>query len=244
VTHKRKLGHGRASNIVAENGKECVDIAVNGTLMRGLELERNLVNLGAKFVREDYTESIYRLFSVDDMHPGMVRIPESGLEKLTPVSVAVEIWCVPASGVATLLGKEPSGLSIGKINLKDGKTEVLGVLAEPALIIGKRDISDYPGDGIANFRHYIVVEGMRIIDEALRQKPNLIEDELTEVQSLRNAAGMLCKDGKLRGTIDLLNYCVKKLGLKSRLFQNIPVRSIASFNVIRNMLSSSKEFAA
>ena len=33
--------------------QENVLIAVNGTLMRGLELEPNLVNLGATFVRED-----------------------------------------------------------------------------------------------------------------------------------------------------------------------------------------------
>ncbi len=59
--------------------KEFVNIGVNGTLMRGLELETNLVNLRAKFVREDYTERTYRLFSIDDIYPGMVRIPPSGL---------------------------------------------------------------------------------------------------------------------------------------------------------------------
>ena len=36
--------------------QENVLLAVNGTLMRGLELEPNLVNLGATFVREDRTE--------------------------------------------------------------------------------------------------------------------------------------------------------------------------------------------
>ena len=175
------------------------------------------------------------------MHPGMVRVPASGLEKVIPVSVAVEIWCVPASGVATLLGKEPPGLSIGKIKLKDGKTEVLGVLAEPALIVGKKDISDFPGDGIANFRDYMIHEGMRIIDEALRQTPNLTEDELATLQTFRNAAGLFSKQGKLRGAVDLLNYAVKKLGLTNRLFQNIPVGSTTSFQLVRNMLSNSKD---
>lgn len=236
-----RVTFGRAGETITEHDKECVDIAVNGTLMRGLELEPNLVNLGAKFVREDYTETVYRLYSIDDMHPGMVRVPASGLEKVIPVSVAVEIWCVPASGVATLLGKEPPGLSIGKIKLKDGKTEVLGVLAEPALIVGKKDISDFPGDGIANFRDYMIHEGMRIIDEALRQTPNLTEDELATLQTFRNAAGLFSKQGKLRGAVDLLNYAVKKLGLTNRLFQNIPVGSTTSFQLVRNMLSNSKD---
>ena len=44
--------------------KEFVNIGVNGTLMRGLELETNLVSLRAKFVREDYTERAYRLFAI------------------------------------------------------------------------------------------------------------------------------------------------------------------------------------
>lgn len=243
MTHNREADLGMGADSYAENDKGCVDVAVNGTLMRGLELERNLVNLRARFVREDYTDHIYRLFSIDDIHPGMVRVPAFGLEKVIPVSVAIEIWCVPASGFVTLLANEPPGLSIGKIMLKDGKTEILGVLAEPALIIGKRDISDFPGEGIANFRDYIVYEGMRIIDEALREKPKLPEDELTAVRSFCNAAGLFYKNGKLRAAIDLLNYCVKRLGLKIRLFQNIPVGSTASFNLVRNMLSSRNEFA-
>ena len=242
MTDDIRVSIGRAGEASTEQDKECVDIAVNGTLMRGLELEHNLVNLGAKFVREDYTESKYQLFSIDDIHPGMVRVPASGLEVM-PVSVAVEIWCVPASGVAALLGKEPPGLSIGKIRLKDGNTEVLGVLAEPALIVGKKDISNFPGYGVANFRNYIVHEGMRIIDEALNQKPNLAEDELVMVETFRNTAGMLSKDGDLRSAVDLLNYCVKELGLTNRLFQNIPVGSTTSFQLVRNILSSSKEFA-
>src|SRR5919108_6579481 len=75
--------------------QENVLLAVNGTLMRGLELEPNLVNLGATFVREDRTEPAYRLYSINDIHPAMVRVPAQGFENETGVSVAVEIWCVP-----------------------------------------------------------------------------------------------------------------------------------------------------
>jgi hypothetical protein len=104
-----------AQTVPAVLAQEQVLIAVNGTLRRGLELEPNLVNLGATFVREDRTEPANRLYSVNDIHPAMVRLPANATNG---VPVAVKIWSVPADGVATLLSKEPPGLSIGKINYK------------------------------------------------------------------------------------------------------------------------------
>lgn len=41
-------------------------LAVNGTLMRGLELSQNLLNVGAKFVEEASTAPLYRLYSIND----------------------------------------------------------------------------------------------------------------------------------------------------------------------------------
>ena len=43
-----------------------IEFAVNGTLMRGLELNGNLQKVGAIFVREDLTAPIYRLWSISD----------------------------------------------------------------------------------------------------------------------------------------------------------------------------------
>ena len=141
--------------------QECVEIAVSGTLMRGLELEPNLVNLeapavggggqppvgggggqppvgggggqppvgggggqppvggaelpvlgalppvggappqggverqqqlagpqGFTFIREDRTMPEYRLYSINDVHPAMVRVPANATNG---VSVVVEI---------------------------------------------------------------------------------------------------------------------------------------------------------
>jgi gamma-glutamylcyclotransferase (GGCT)/AIG2-like uncharacterized protein YtfP len=48
-------------------------IAVNGTLMRGLGLNQNLLAVGAAFIREDCTAACYRLWSIDDRYPGMLR---------------------------------------------------------------------------------------------------------------------------------------------------------------------------
>ena len=109
-------------------------LAVNGTLMRGLELNGNLVESGATFVREARTAPVYRLWSINDRHPAMIRVAEGG------AAIALEVWSVAAEGLASILLKEPPGLCIGKIRLEDG-TETLGVLGEPALCEGQREIT-------------------------------------------------------------------------------------------------------
>ena len=43
-----------------------VYLAVNGTLMRGLELNENLRKVGAQFVREATTAAAYRLWTIND----------------------------------------------------------------------------------------------------------------------------------------------------------------------------------
>jgi gamma-glutamylcyclotransferase (GGCT)/AIG2-like uncharacterized protein YtfP len=117
---------------------ESILLAVNGTLMRGLELNPNMIAVGATFVREASTEPAYRLWSINDRHPAMVRVARGG------VSVAVEVWAVPPDGLASILIKEPPGLSIGKVKLTDG-SEVLGVLGEPILCEGQREITSHGG---------------------------------------------------------------------------------------------------
>jgi hypothetical protein len=117
---------------------DMVLLAVNGTLMRGLELNPNLLNVGANFVEETSTEPAYRIWSIADRHPAMQRFATGG------VSVAVEIWAVPPAGLATILQQEPPGLSIGKVKLADGR-EVLGVLGEAILCEGRTEITRYGG---------------------------------------------------------------------------------------------------
>ena len=115
-----------------------VHLAVNGTLMRGLELNPNMINAGATFVREAATAPVYRLWSIGDRHPAMIRVAAGG------VSVAVEVWDVPPEGLARILMQEPPGLCIGKVTLADG-AEVLGVLGEPLLCEGQREITRHGG---------------------------------------------------------------------------------------------------
>ena len=118
--------------------KQSALLAVNGTLMRGLELNPNLLKVGATFVREDETDECYRLWSIDDRHPAMLRTPGEGAR------IAVELWDVPFDGMAQVLLSEPPGLAIGKVVLKD-KSVVLGVLGEPFLCAGRREITAHGG---------------------------------------------------------------------------------------------------
>ncbi|MBW4483432.1 MAG: gamma-glutamylcyclotransferase [Tildeniella torsiva UHER 1998/13D] len=117
---------------------EGIKLAVNGTLMRGLELNPNLLNAGAEFLYEAATTPSYRLWSINDVHPAMMRVSAGG------IAVVLEVWQVPPDGLVQVLLQEPPGLSIGKVPLNTGET-VLGVLGEPVLCEGQREISAYGG---------------------------------------------------------------------------------------------------
>jgi len=121
-----------------ESMASMVYLAVNGTLMRGLELNANLQQVGATFVREAWTEPAYRLWSIGDRHPAMLRVNHGG------ESIAVEVWAVPAETLSQLLLMEPPGLCIGKVRLADGM-EILGVLGEPFLCEDQTEITPWGG---------------------------------------------------------------------------------------------------
>ena len=117
---------------------ESFEFAVNGTLMRGLSLNGNLLGAGGRFVRESTTAPCYRLWSIGDRHPGMMKVSSGG------APIAVEIWALPPAGVAAVMLEEPSGLCIGRIELQDGE-HVLGVLAESVLCECQREITAWGG---------------------------------------------------------------------------------------------------
>ena len=117
---------------------ETIKLAVNGTLMRGLELNPNLLNVNATFEREAKTEPSYRLWTIDDKYPAMIKVSSGG------VAIVVEVWQVPLAGLGIILSQEPPGLAIGKVMLHDGE-EVLGVIGEPLTVEGKKEITEYGG---------------------------------------------------------------------------------------------------
>jgi gamma-glutamylcyclotransferase (GGCT)/AIG2-like uncharacterized protein YtfP len=111
------------------------ELFVNGTLMRGLALHGNLA--GAEFLGAARTAPIYRLYSIDDRHPGMFEVAEGG------VAVAGEIYLVPDDVWQRVKVGEPPNLYCGAIRLADGR-EISGILYPRELAEGRhRDISAF-----------------------------------------------------------------------------------------------------
>jgi len=111
------------------------DLFVNGTLMRGLALNGNLD--GAEFLGEARTVPRYRIYTVDDVHPGMFEVDEGG------VSVAGEVYRMPDDVWQRVEAGEPPNLYRGPVKLQDGR-ELDGILYPRALAEGvHRDISSY-----------------------------------------------------------------------------------------------------
>ncbi len=118
------------------------ELFVNGTLMRGLALHRNLE--GAEFLGEARTAPSYRLHSIDDVHPGMFEVPKGG------VSIGGELYLVPDEVWQRVEAGEPANLYCGPVRLADGRT-VRGILYPQALAEGgHRDISEF-----ADWRAYM-----------------------------------------------------------------------------------------
>lgn len=117
---------------------ETLKLAVNGGLMRGFPDNKNLLNVNATFIKETKTEAIYRFFSINDIHPAMMRVSKGGQ------AIAVEIWAVPLEGLGIVLTQEPPGLCIGKVRLSD-EEEVLGVLGESICCEQGKEITEYGG---------------------------------------------------------------------------------------------------
>ena len=117
---------------------EMILFAVNGTLMRGLELNKNLIEVGAKFIREDQTAPTYRLWSINDNYPAMQ------MDKNKGESIHIEIWEITMKGLMTVLENEPPGLCLGTIVLRDNSI-VFGILGEAYACEGNLEITSYHG---------------------------------------------------------------------------------------------------
>lgn len=121
-----------------EEYMETLHLAVNGTLMRGFPLNLNLLEVNAIFIEETKTSKHYRLWSINDEYPGMLRDEDNG------DSITLEVWELSYEGLISVLLKEPPGLCIGKIEL-DNHDLVFGVLAEPYITEGQKEITKYGG---------------------------------------------------------------------------------------------------
>ncbi len=105
-----------------------------GAHMAGLPLNRQLTDLGGRFLRTASTRPLYRLHALGN-RPGLVRGGDG--------RVAGEVWAMPATQIGALLASVPAPLGFGAVLLED--TACLGFLAEAAGVADTPDITALGG---------------------------------------------------------------------------------------------------
>ena len=121
--------------------EETVPIAVVGAHLRGLQLNPQLLALGAYFCAATHTAPRYRLFALPDTmppKPGLLRVAEGG------ASIEVEVWALPSAKVGAFLAAIAAPLGIGSIELLDGR-RVHGFLCESHALASASDITVHGG---------------------------------------------------------------------------------------------------
>jgi allophanate hydrolase len=115
-------------------------LAVCGSHMAGLPLNRELVERGGRLIRATSTAPAYRLHALaggPPIRPGLVRSTRGA-------SVALEVWALPRERFGDFIAGVPSPLCIGTVELADGTT-VKGFLCEEAGLAGASDITEFGG---------------------------------------------------------------------------------------------------
>ena len=103
--------------------------------MRGLALHDNLK--GAVFLGGATTEPVYRMYSIGDVHPGMLEVGEGG------VAVKGELYLVSDDVLARIEAGEPPSLYRGVVKLAGG-CRPFGILYPQEMAEGQhRDISQF-----------------------------------------------------------------------------------------------------
>ena len=117
-----------------------VKVAVCGAHMRGLPLNGQLVDRGAKLVRATRTAPRYRLYALPGgppARPGMVRVE-------TGNAIEVEVWELPMSAFGSFVDGVPPPLAIGTVELADGES-VKGFVCESYGVANGADITELGG---------------------------------------------------------------------------------------------------
>lgn len=120
---------------------ETLSILLFGAHMKGLPLNKQVVNLGGEFVAAVQTAAQYKMIYLPDPaphRPGIIRVGEGGF------SIAAEEWRLPKASLGTLLESIQQPLGLGQIELLDGR-KVHGFLCEAAAAANAKDISSTGG---------------------------------------------------------------------------------------------------
>lgn len=117
-------------------------IAVVGAHMDGMPLNRDLVAMGAKFMRRTTTTRDYRFYALaggPPRRPGLLRVADG-----EGAAIEVEVWSLDAAGFGRFIADIPPPLGIGTLRLADGSAPK-GFLVEPQGIVGAEEITSYGG---------------------------------------------------------------------------------------------------
>jgi allophanate hydrolase len=117
-------------------------ITVVGAHLSGMPLNHELTALGARLLETSSTAPDYRLYVLAGStiaKPGLLRV-----RKGEGTAIEVEVWAMPADGFGRFVAAVPSPLSIGNVQLRDGRS-VKGFLVEATAIVGSQDISRFGG---------------------------------------------------------------------------------------------------
>jgi hypothetical protein len=125
-----------------------VGLVVNGGLMRGMRSASRMRAAGAIWIADVFTAPVYRLWSILDRHPGMIRFVSGG------AAIAAELYAVPRASFPQVVEEEAPGLSVGRVLLDNGAAP-LGVIIEPWRVEGMDEITGHGG-----WRAYVAHKGI------------------------------------------------------------------------------------
>ncbi len=117
-----------------------VRFGVVGAHLRGQPLNRELVDLGATFLKQTSTAPHYRLFVLPDTSPpkpGMIRSGNGG-------AIELEVWQLEAAAFGTLVACVPPPLVIGNVKLASGEW-IKGFLCEEIALKKAHEITSMGG---------------------------------------------------------------------------------------------------
>lgn len=122
------------------SGVEAVDLFVVGAHLRGQPLEGQLRDLGALWAGEATTTPAYALTALDTTpsKPGMTRVGAGG------AAVAGEVWRLTPGALGRFLAALPEPMSLGRVELADGRW-VVGFGAAADAVARGRDITVWGG---------------------------------------------------------------------------------------------------
>jgi allophanate hydrolase len=117
-------------------------LAVVGAHLSGLPLNHQLTELGATLVEETRTAPVYRLYALAGTVPPKPGLVRAQADDGQPIEL--EVWAISHAGLGRLIGRVSQPLSIGAVELADGRT-VPGFVCDSRVVGTSRDITEWGG---------------------------------------------------------------------------------------------------